>query len=198
MSALRPTSKEKKNLLPYRGLRPCSQRLDSDLFKDQFVISKTPSSIVNSTSTLPAIQESRPHSIIHVPRHHIIHYSPSSNSVLSPTPRNSPGGCDRHRQASLESRSSRHCMSDQPRPQHSPRHPAPNSQHLNPFPFHQTSASNWTVTRLQGVLKERKIIFQRTDNKARLFQLFMSLHFCHRSNRCTLSNLSTPPTLPLH
>lgn len=92
---------------------------NTDLFPDQSMISKSPPYIVKSTLTRPATQPSRPRSVIHVPRHHIVHYSLSSSSGLSPTPPNPQRGRNRHHQPSGESCSSRRHMSDWPRSRHS-------------------------------------------------------------------------------
>lgn len=92
---------------------------NTDLFPDQSMISKSPPYIVKSTLTRPATQPSRPRSVVHVPLHHIVHYSLSSSSGLSPTPPNPQRGRNRHCQPSGESCSSRRRISDWPRSRHS-------------------------------------------------------------------------------
>lgn len=147
---------------------------NTDLFPDQSMISKSPPYIVKSTLTRPATQPSRPRSVVHVPLHHIVHYSLSSSSGLSPTPPNPQRGRNRHRQPSGESCSSRRRISDWPRSRHSTcscqQLPAANSQHLDTAPLHSTSITDWTVAYLQLALKDRKI------------PALHGLHFHHRSN----------------
>ena len=67
-----------------------------------------------------------------------------------------------------------------------PRTPPSPPARQSPRPQSPPDLRNWTVARLQWFLREKGILFQRTDNKAKLFQLYWDGGGCMSPCACFL------------
>ena len=142
---------------------------------------------------------------MHLPWQQIVHYpTSSSSSWMPPMPPHPHRGHSHPHCRTGDSRSLRHRASDCPSSQQSTQgHRAASPSFQAPSHNPTSSISDWTLARLQHVLRERLIPFRPTDNKARLFLLLTTAtlapafaHSRHTNDLTTQPAAADQPPLP--